>query len=149
MGDAVPGHLEAEELGQIGQGHIAHLAGQVGGGVHGHAARLLGPVLEGQAGLSFGEGDAPVTSLDRQPQLGADAGGDLGPVLPVDIGGDLQLQRRPIQGHRHLGSGGLGRQTQGQRHGQGQHQRQRASCHCSHTLLPPYFSWTACAVRGV
>ena len=55
--------------------------------------------------------------LVGQPQLGADAGGDLGPVLPVDIGGDLQLQRRPIQGHRHLGAGGLGRQTQGQRHG--------------------------------
>ena len=43
----------------------------------------------------------------------------------------------------------LGGQTLGQRNGQGQHQRQRASCHCSHTLLPPYFSRTACAVRGV
>ena len=138
-GSAVPGQTQSEKLSQIGQGHIAHLTGQIGGGVHSHAASFLGPVPESQAGLSLYKGDLPFLLLIGQPQLGADAHGDLGPVLPVDIGGRFQLQCRPVQRDRYRRVDSLDGQAQGEQHGQRQHQRQEPFRYGSHKSMTSSF----------
>ena len=81
----------------------------------------------------------PFLLLIGQPQLGADAHGDLGPVLPVDIGGRFQLQCRPVQRDRYRRVDSLDGQAQGEQHGQRQHQRQEPFRYGSHKSMTSSF----------
>ena len=130
-GGAVPGHAEAEGLGQIREGHVDDAVHLLHGGVaHGGAHRV------GPGGLSIGVGDAVAGDRGGQPQLIGNVRRHHGAPVVVDVGGGAGV--RPV--HRHGDRrGGRRGNDHGRGHGGGGNDGCELLTPLVHAILSSFF----------